>query len=86
MSPSLGECRAEKHNQAEVGEEKVLLLAQTMENTRDSPQSSASPTLQLSAGGGLMHQSAEAMLRLCNNRAWPGRMCRPLYNELNAIT
>lgn len=52
---------------AEVVDEKGLLLARATENTGASSHSSA-PT-QLSAAGDVIYQSAEDVLRLCNNGA-----------------
>ena len=42
----LGECKAQRHNQAKNGE-KDLLLAASKENTGDVSQSSVSPTAKL---------------------------------------
>lgn len=63
--------------QAEVGEERI---AQAMESTGDSSQSSVSPT-ELSAHRDFMHQSAEGMLQLCKNGTQSGHTVRPLHKE-----
>ena len=93
MGLSLVEWKAEKHNLSWNGWRKGLLLAQAMENTGNSSQSSAHPLLSSSsppppkpgASGDFIHKNTEDMLQLCNNWTASGHMCRLLHNKFKVL-